>query len=303
MSFLTRNYGKLFMLVLIVGLVAGAVMARRGVQLDLGTVGGHKLALTTTASAKSAAAAASAAGTQGGFPAAGANSFPATGANGSPSGAGQAITATAPSGVQASGRPVSGTVQSVSGQTITLLGADGASSKATVSDATSYTKNMTVTVGDLQVGDTVTVVGQSGADGTVTAQQLTVGALTQGASGQGFGGGQRAGGAGATGGNGGTATSGGNSGTGGSGRGANAGQFANATIAAGTIQKIDGNTVTIAEQSGQTVTAAIDANTRLRKTDSAKLSDVANGEQVTVVGPAGADGTVAATLVQIGALR
>jgi hypothetical protein len=187
---------------------------------------------------------------------------------------------------------MSGTVAKVEGSTITVTEQDGTVTKAVVSSNTTYVKDSTLTVADIKVGDTVTAIGQAGSDGTIAAVQLTDGNVAQtagafvrqGATGRNAGG---------QGGQGGAATGGARTG--------GAGQFANASTVTGTVQKIDGQTLTVAEQNGQTVTVTIGTNTRLRKAASAALADVTAGAQVTIVGQTGSDGSITATIVTISA--
>ncbi|WP_051732292.1 DUF5666 domain-containing protein [Kitasatospora phosalacinea] len=94
-----------------------------------------------------------------------------------------------------------GTVKSVDGSTVYLTEANGTTVKITTGDSTKVTTTKEGKVGDLQPGQTVTVVGSKAGDGSYSATQLTEG----GAPG-GFGG-----------------RSGGNGGSGGSGAGAGTG--------------------------------------------------------------------------------
>ncbi|MFC6596633.1 hypothetical protein [Kitasatospora paranensis] len=89
-----------------------------------------------------------------------------------------------------------GTVTSVQGNTVTLTDANGNTVKVTTGSSTKVTLNKQGAVTDLQPGQTVTVIGQKGTDGSVNATQLTEGA----AGGFGGFGGGRAGAAGGTGG-------------------------------------------------------------------------------------------------------
>ncbi|BAJ29811.1 MULTISPECIES: DUF5666 domain-containing protein [Kitasatospora] len=89
-----------------------------------------------------------------------------------------------------------GTVKSVEGDTVYLTDANGNTVKVTTQDSTKVTTTKEGKVGDLQPGQTVTVLGSKAADGSYSATQLTEG----GAAG-GFGG-NRGGGTGTTGGSG-----------------------------------------------------------------------------------------------------
>jgi len=208
------------------------------------------------------------------------------------------------------GRPVSGTVQKVAGNTITVVAQDGTVTTATVSDSTTYSKDGTIKATDLKAGEQVVVVGQKASDGSMTATQVTAGAAAQmgglGVTGTGgFGGGQRQGGQGAA--PGATPPAGGlGGGRQGGGTGGNppaGGQIANMAFANGTVQKVSSTSLTVTGQDGTTTTFAITQDTRLNKVATASLSDVTAGSEVTIVGQAGSDGVVAATSVQIGSLR
>jgi Cu/Ag efflux protein CusF len=300
-NFIARKFRTLFFLVLIVGLAGGAVMASRGMQVNLGSVAGHKLVLAQPTPRPAAVAAPSGTGGNaftGGAAAGGA----ATGA-GQPGQTGATAAASGLSGAAAaSGRPMTGTVQKVDGTTITVTQQDGTVAKAVVSNTTTFVKDSTMTAADIKVGDTVAAVGQTGVDGSIAALQVTDGNGAQAAAAGGF---ARQGGAaaGGTGGQGGAAVGGtGGAAAGGGGRpggAAAAGQFAGAATANGTVQKIDGQSLTITEQSGQTVVVTISTNTRLRKATTAVLADVAAGDQVTIIGQTGSDGSIAATVITI----
>lgn len=92
---------------------------------------------------------------------------------------------------------------------------------------------------------------------------------------RGFGSGAGTGGAGGTGG---TGTAGGNggSGFGGGRRGQNG--------ANGTISKVDGNTITLTTQQGDTVTVNITADTPVLKSAAGSSADLKPGAHITVVG-------------------
>ncbi|MFJ5230156.1 hypothetical protein ACIQBJ_09675 [Kitasatospora sp. NPDC088391] len=68
-----------------------------------------------------------------------------------------------------------GTVKSVDGDTVYLTGPNGETIKITTGDSTKVTTTKEGKVGDLQPGQTVTVLGSKGADGSYAATQLTEG--------------------------------------------------------------------------------------------------------------------------------
>lgn len=88
-----------------------------------------------------------------------------------------------------------GTVKSVDGTTVYLTDANGNTVKVTTGDSTKVTTTKEGKVGDLQPGQSVTVMGSKGADGSYSATQLTEG----GAGGFGGRGGQGGGQGGGTG--------------------------------------------------------------------------------------------------------
>lgn len=79
-----------------------------------------------------------------------------------------------------------GTIVSVDGSTITLKTTDGSTVKVTTKSDTSVTTTSTSKVTDLAAGDTISVVGTTGSDGSVTATRVTEGetALGGGAGGR-----------------------------------------------------------------------------------------------------------------------
>ncbi|MCU7823569.1 DUF5666 domain-containing protein [Kitasatospora sp. DSM 101779] len=118
--------------------------------------------------------------------------FPGAGGNGRAGTAG----GNAPGGQNGAGF-TRGTVASVDGTTVYLTDASGNTVKVTTGDSTRVSLNKEGKVGDLQPGQTVTVLGQKGSDGSYTATQLTEGAAAGGFGG--FGGRGAGGGAGGAG--------------------------------------------------------------------------------------------------------
>ncbi|MFD9125283.1 DUF5666 domain-containing protein [Kitasatospora sp. NPDC059571] len=82
----------------------------------------------------------------------------------------------APGGFGQNGGFTRGTVTSVQGNTVTLTDANGNTVKVTTGDSTKVTLNKEGKVTDLQPGQTITVIGQKGSDGSLTATQVTEGA-------------------------------------------------------------------------------------------------------------------------------
>jgi hypothetical protein len=69
---------------------------------------------------------------------------------------------------------------------------------------------------------------------------------------------------------------------------------------AGTIESIDGNTITIKETNGTEVKVTTSDSTTVTKSSSAKVSDLSTGETITVTGQADSSGDVTATRIAEG---
>jgi hypothetical protein len=118
----------------------------------------------------------------------------------------------------------------------------------------------------------------------------------------GFGNGQGGTGQGGTGGFGGGqggSQNGGGAANGGTGN-RQGGGFAGGNFTAGTIQSVDGDTITIKLQDGSTVKVTTSGSTTVTKTDKAKVSDLSKGETIVVRGTKDSDGNLAATTVTEG---
>jgi hypothetical protein len=73
------------------------------------------------------------------------------------------------------GRPTAGTVAYLAGDTLYVTNAEGNTVKVKTSAGTSVTKNVKASVSGIHPGETVTVTGAAAADGTVTAESISVG--------------------------------------------------------------------------------------------------------------------------------
>ncbi|MHB8510687.1 MAG: DUF5666 domain-containing protein [Actinomycetota bacterium] len=71
------------------------------------------------------------------------------------------------------GGAVSGTVKLVDGKTIYITDPSGNITQVTTTSASSYSKTSKATLKDIKPGDSVSVDGQTGSDGTVTATRVT----------------------------------------------------------------------------------------------------------------------------------
>lgn len=115
----------------------------------------------------------------------------ATGSGGSTGSSGLGGTAASASGFA---RPTEGTVAYLSGSTLYVTNSESNTVKVKTSAATSVTKTVTSAVKDIHPGETVTITGATGSNGTVTAESIRVGSAGSGLAAL-FGGG--AGGSGA----------------------------------------------------------------------------------------------------------
>ena len=69
---------------------------------------------------------------------------------------------------------------------------------------------------------------------------------------------------------------------------------------AGTIQSIDGDTIIVELEDGSTVTVKTSADTTVTQTEEATVGDLAEGDEITVVGETGDDDTVTADSISEG---
>jgi hypothetical protein len=73
-------------------------------------------------------------------------------------------------------RPTAGTVAYLTGHTLYVTNAEGNTIKVTTSAATSVTKTVKSSVKGIHPGETVTVTGEAGANGAVSAESISAGA-------------------------------------------------------------------------------------------------------------------------------
>lgn len=69
----------------------------------------------------------------------------------------------------------------------------------------------------------------------------------------------------------------------------------------GTIVSVDGSTITLELEDGSSVTVSTADDTTVTQTQDATVSDLAEGDEITVVGAADDDGNVSATSISEGA--
>lgn len=75
------------------------------------------------------------------------------------------------------GRGTSGSITKITGTTLEIIKADGSKVVVNATDQTPVLQSTKSTLASLKVGDTVTVTGQTGADGSVTPIAITSGAV------------------------------------------------------------------------------------------------------------------------------
>ena len=190
-----------------------------------------------------------------------------------------------------------GTVQAISGSTVTVKGLqNNATVTVQLSDNTTIRKQVTKAITDLQPGMQIFALGQLSGN-TLTAWQIQVLAPGETAPAGGFGfngnangganvgnGGDASGnaGAGANGGN------GGNRGTGGNGGAGRAGSFVN-----GSIDSVSGSTITVKKSDGSTATVTLASGGRIVEQSTGTTSDIKPGEFLTATGQQQGDALVA----------
>jgi hypothetical protein len=228
-------------------------------------------------------------------------------------------------GVDSSGTPLAGggnrapgevgAVEKVDGNKITIKRMqDGTEVVVQLADGAKINKQATAQASDIKTGDTVTAIGTKNGD-TITAETVSIGTGGFG----GFGGargnfGGRGGGANGTpvpGGNGDAngvvprGTPGAGFGGNGQGRG-NFGGGANAqgtpgvlrNVATGTVQKIDGNTITVQASDGTTSTFTIASDARIQKSVEIQPADLKAGDTIFATGQLNGD-VFSATAIQV----
>ena len=173
-----------------------------------------------------------------------------------------------------------GTVIQVSGSTITLNTQGGQITVDVLPDA-AIQKTVAATVADLQVGETVSVVGSADSNGNIAASRISVRPQSQGLP-------SFAAPAGAS-----PRPSRTGSPPGGFNRGGN--------LIFGTISAMNGNEMTVTTpQSQQQTTVTMSSTTTVEKTVIGSISDVQAGDFVSAVGTADQSGNIQATFVTIG---
>lgn len=189
-------------------------------------------------------------------------------------------TATACAQLRSRARPVTGTIQSVSGQTVHITQSTGGSVDATYSNSTRITQQKLATTSALQAGANVLIQVQQNSNGTYTATSIT---LTQGGQ---FGQGPNGAGQGQRSGNNGAAAcfGGGQGRRRGQGNGAGQTNSQGLRTLSGTIGQITGTTLNVTDRQQNTYTIMLASNTKVTQTTSATSSAIQTGMGIRVMG-------------------
>lgn len=212
------------------------------------------------------------------------NGAPNGAPNGTPGGPGFGLDG---DGDHGGGRGGGGTIDSVNGSTFTITTRDGGTTTVTTTADTTVTRTSRGGVSDLEAGDHV-IVDVSGSGTALTAERIVdLGAASTAGPGLfpgGPGGRDDARGYG-------------------DGAGAPAGDQraddGDHRFTAGTVESVNGSTVTITDDQGGTVTVATSTDTEISVEQSATVSDLAKGEQVMVRGQRASDGSITAADIHI----
>ena len=201
-------------------------------------------------------------------------------------------TATACAQLRANFRPIIGTVQSISGQTVHITQSTGGSIDAAYTNTTRISQQTLGTNAALQAGSIVNVQVQPNSNGTYTATTIT---LTQGGQfGQGANGaGQGQGGNGGT--RGGACFGGGRGGGGGANGG---GQTSGRNRITGTIGQVTATTLTITDRQKNSYNITLGPDTKIIQTSTASASTIQTGMGIRVTG-SNNNGVITATSITV----
>lgn len=194
-------------------------------------------------------------------------------------------------------RTAIGTIKTINGSTLIIANAQGNNVTVTYSSSTRFTQETRIAASALKEGTPVRVAVTS-TSGAYSATSITVVSGT-GANGGGFPGfngtpGARRGGT--------PGTRNGNPCF------TNRGRFGNATPGSsannfrglvGTVSQLNGNTLTITDNTGAAFTVTLTAQTQIVETTSATAAALKVGEPLTVVGRPGSQGAIAANTIAI----
>ncbi len=184
-----------------------------------------------------------------------------------------------------------GTIQSISNNSLSVTNFQGNKVQATFTSQTTIMRQATLTSTDLKTGMLVTVTVIQNTDGTYSARAISVrnsltnqGGITRGS---GLCNGQRRRGTGTFGGPGfGSGTPG-------------VGGAQNRQIISGTVSQISGSSLTVTDTSGNDFTVALTTTTRISTQQTVTGSDLRVGEAVMITGSANSQGVINANSVSI----
>jgi hypothetical protein len=186
---------------------------------------------------------------------------------------------------------VSGTLASVSGDTLLVTDQNGVKTTVHTNSSTVYLTTATGALSDVKVGDRLVAMGTNAGTNQISATRVNDTSGMDAINGPGNGqggppGGRRFG-----------------NGTGGNRNGANANNPnapAPGTFAFGTVSSINGNIILVKDTNGTVTTVDTTAATTFSVVKRIALTDLQTGQQVRVNGPKAADGSITATAVQEG---
>lgn len=194
-------------------------------------------------------------------------------------------TATACAQLRSRARPITGTIQSISGQTVHITQNTGGNTDATYSNTTRITQQKLATTSALQAGANVLIQVQQNSNGTYTATSITLNQGGQFGQGQnGAGQGRRSGGnnraAACFGGGQGRRRGAGN----GNGNGGGQTNSQGPRTLSGTVGQITGTTITVKDRQQNTYSIALASDTKVIQTTTATSSAIQTGMGIRVMG-------------------
>ncbi len=196
-------------------------------------------------------------------------------------------------------RGATGTLQSVSGNTLLLTNQQNKTIKVSYTSTTRFIRQSTAKTSVLTSGTFVTVAVTQNQDNTYTATKIMLGQRFGGngnfGSGAGRGQGQQGGVNPACF----AQRRGGNNGTFGNGTGSTGAGSTGARAIAGTVGQLNGNTLVVSSTTGDDFTVTLNTTTQILQSQTAAASDLKAGMGITVVGTADSQGTVAAQQITI----
>ncbi len=175
-------------------------------------------------------------------------------------------------------RGASGTLTRIDGYTLTLTNSQGTATMLIIADNTTIQNVTTGTLADLHEGLYLSVMGPQDADGNVTASSIMIRSQVQGAPPTFYDGATRPDN---------TSPRGGSPRSGGGRRGAS-----------GTLTRIDGYTLTLTNSQGTATMLIIADNTTIQNFTAGTLTDLHEGQYLSVMGPQDADGNVTSIIIQ-----